>query len=230
MKKLSALAILLLACLFVGSCSNAPPPPRSPVATVELVQTLRSATVALVDADFPRGVHCSGVWLADEFILTASHCVRDAKAGDLYYFADFADVNLTTNSADGAHSATFVRADPGVDLALLHARTSHAHAFAVPRKFITDGERVVIVGHPSQLLYSWFFGDVVTERTMYTPHGFDTVLQVVAPVWFGNSGGGAFDADGKLVGICSFLTTGVPMVGWFISPEHVTRFLAGPAK
>lgn len=231
MKKLSALALLALALLFVGSCSNSARPPKEPVAVVTLVQTLRQASVALVDDDFPREVYCAGVWVSDDLILTANHCVSDAIPGDLYRFSDFSDVNLKTNSADSAHSAAFLRRDRGVDLALLRARDSHPHLYAQLRRSIADGERLVIVGHPSHMLYSWFYGDAVTERTMLTPHGSDTVLQVVAPVWFGNSGGGAFDGDGNLVGICSFLTYGIPMVGWFISPEHVAQFIdAPPAK
>jgi S1-C subfamily serine protease len=50
-------------------------------------------------------------------------------------------------------------------------------------------------------------------------------MQVSAPVWFGNSGGGAFNDEGEIVGIASFIMKG-PSLGFFIPVDSIRPFLA----
>ena len=50
-------------------------------------------------------------------------------------------------------------------------------------------------------------------------------LQISSPAWRGNSGGGAFDADGKLIGISSWVSARGPMLGFFIHRDEIEKFL-----
>ena len=54
--------------------------------------------------------------------------------------------------------------------------------------------------------------------------GIGKVVQVNATIWFGNSGGGVFDYQGRLVGICSRLTR-VPMMNYFVHLDSVKRLV-----
>jgi S1-C subfamily serine protease len=49
-------------------------------------------------------------------------------------------------------------------------------------------------------------------------------MQVSAPIWYGNSGGGAFDAEGSLVGIASFKAL-APNVAFYVHLETIREFL-----
>lgn len=60
----------------------------------------------------------------------------------------------------------------------------------------------------------------------------DDLLQLSGAVWLGNSGGGAFNEDGELIGVCSWIDEGYPGVAFFVHADHVrdlmTRAGIGP--
>jgi S1-C subfamily serine protease len=51
------------------------------------------------------------------------------------------------------------------------------------------------------------------------------VVQISAPIWIGNSGGGAFNSDGHLIGLSSWITLRAPSVAFFIHRDEIKNFL-----
>lgn len=210
MRRLAAL--VALACL-VLACSSAPPAPaRFPVSE------LLGATVALTDAEGdPR---CAGVWIGPARILTAAHCLEgleDSPPSWLPYRA-------------GPHAAMrlalVLKVDAGHDLALLIDPDAPPHPAAwVASTPPSVGEPIDIVGHPAGLEWTYCHGWVAASR--------GDLLQVSAPVFFGNSGGGAFARDGSLVGIAHTLQVArfgpsrvlVPDVAFFVGVDAMREFL-----
>ena len=80
-----------------------------------------------------------------------------------------------------------------------------------------------IVGHTTGLWWTYIEGDVSSSRTHVGK--FSKLLQISSPAWFGNSGGGAFNEDGKLVGISSWIYTKAPMVTFFVHGDVIRSFL-----
>src|SRR5262249_45393422 len=129
---------------------------------------------------------------------------------------------------DKEHPAIVVARDERIDLALVIA-ASDAPPHAVSRLSImapAAGLHVNVLGHTGGFPYSYSPGWIgAVWRGLYGPepiHG--DFVQVWAGAWGGNSGGGMFDDDGYLLGICSFRTGGAPLT-FFVAPHVVADFL-----
>lgn len=114
------------------------------------------------------------------------------------------------------------------DLALLTVTDKQipAHPFAhVSRAYIHNGDHLSVVGHPSGYWWTYSVAVVSHTRFMRGPfrHAFK-VLHVNGHVWFGNSGGGAFDSAGNLVGISSYISRG-PGLAFFVHRDVIWSFL-----
>ena len=211
-------AFLALASFLVLACvsSSSTPAPHVPVLE------LQRATVALVTPEtdeLPSRVYCSGVWVGPNEILTASHCVVEDEAVEPIVFF------RTPDSL--AFPSSVLRFDLDEDLALLYAPVAPPHttpsiALASPAL----GDEVDIMGHPAAITWTLARGWVSAYR--------DGAMQLSAPVFFGNSGGGAFDRWGDLVGISRSLASVrmggqrmlVPDVGFFATVPAIRAFLA----
>jgi len=193
----------------------------------------------LVDNDPDTGVldaYCSGVWINDEQILTAYHCVQSdtVEAGKevggsikVSYYQDYLEIDNAMAVIKEAHYGVVIKIAPEKDLALIKINNPyHTHEIApLSQNPINDGDTVLVVGHPLGLYYTWLLGTVARTRVMPNPHDhLIKVLHLTSSAWFGNSGGGAFDADGKLIGICSFLMRG-PQMTFFVHRDEIAKFL-----
>lgn len=194
--------------------------------------------------------YCAGVWISRDTILTAGHCIADlAKpkvqiameqlgisaaefpewdpVGSPAFFALHQDLK-TNNVVKTYYEGVVQDYDKADDLALVkvNVRFLPKHPTAQLSKLdIRDGDEVHIVGHPAGIMWTYIRGVVSSTRYVNHPSGSQVdVLQVSAPIWMGNSGGGAFDADGDLIGVCSFLVK-VPNTGFFIHRDVVHQFL-----
>lgn len=258
-----------------GACAVVPvscmamslPKPVVPSQTVNVAESIEDKTVALVsfekDNDSERGVkkgeatpYCTGVWITNDLILTAEHCVDDIdKPKELMLIeqimtpSDLASVGLPEwdptgkpvtygvkadvsqgNTLTNTYQATVSATDKEHDLALVKTEgLSPKHSCAALREgTIHDGEDVNIVGQTIGEWYTYMHGFVSSTRVDYNgAKGMKfTVLQVSAPAWFGNSGGGAWDSQGNLIGIMSYVSGKAPNMGFFSHRDNVRAFLA----
>lgn len=199
--------------------------------------------------------YCTGVWVSRDTILTAEHCVHDLgqpkehlvekllraligepepkwdPTGQPVFFSVYGDVKDESSGKRyrTARNGKVHVVDREHDLALVKVtdRDIPRHPVAYVASEVHPGEDVHIVGHPVGLWWSYTHGWVSQIR----PHAAgpddshrDTI-QVSAPVWFGNSGGGAFNANGELIGISSFLRRG-PNLAFFVDHNTIRHFLA----
>jgi hypothetical protein len=88
------------------------------------------------------------------------------------------------------------------------------------------GTEVSIVGHPKGFTYTTMKGTISGVREeIPSDYISGPFVQIVAPVWMGNSGGGAFDSEGRLVGIASQIVRSMPNEAMFIHPRTIRTFL-----
>lgn len=246
MGKLSALLCFLILSLNLTSCSSVSPgSARQPS---PYIQKLGSETVALVYEISPNNTHvfCTGVWVGSNAILTAAHCVdgvmgkmNEDKAEDA---PDFQEIGLPihfiqeneTMGMDEEPSAVHLSKvsfmDVDHDLALLHAEGRAIPPHAIAELAVVNpaiGDKIHIVGHTIGLYWTYLEGTVSAYReTMPSDFVSKTgpFTQVNASIEHGNSGGGCFDLDGKLIGIVSFMAP-IPSTSFLIGLSSLQHFL-----
>ena len=219
----NALITILAAILLASCCFSGPSYPAPEV----IVPQIQRMTIALVDSSVNPRPYCAGVWVAQRQFITAAHCA-EGKPNTLYLTA--ADVQ---GKADGFTSAPkreafLVYAHLTYDLALYHTLNDpdpHPVAQIAP-EIPPTGAPAHAMGHTKGYCWNYSPGPVSQLRNMNGP---DRVpgrwLHINAAVWFGNSGGGAFDGHGRLLGIASFISTDAPNLAFFVPADIVEKFL-----
>lgn len=133
---------------------------------------------------------------ADGYAVTNNHVVDHAKT-----------VQVTTD--DGSiYSAKVVGTDPKTDLALLKVESDKQFAYVQfadqqPRV----GDWVIAVGNPFGLGGTVTAGIVSASGREIGASPYDDYLQIDAPINKGNSGGPAFNLDGKVIGVNSAIVS-----------------------
>jgi len=215
--------LVFLACLFFG-CASSTPPARY----VDPVAATTESTAALMEGDH---VFCTGVWVSPEMLITANHCIQDEETGKV---DDVVKIGLRHHlSVTGKVKAH----DKEHDLALISApRALGLHEVApIASSTPRIGEPIQIVGHPSGMMWTYVKGNVAAYRVrdempsdlrdvLEAEHSNGPWLQVAAPVWYGNSGGGCFNSANELVGIAS-LKMQMPNSGFFVHVETIREFV-----
>jgi S1-C subfamily serine protease len=227
--------VILVGCVKVDSIKE----PTS------FVKELSSNTVALVYKDKLGSVqvYCTGVWLDNDYIVTAHHCVqaianRNADSdidvdvlGTRIYFSQENEMMGMGEDPAAMHMARVV-VDNGLhDVSLLKASgkgiPSHTYA-SLADQLPAVGERVHIVGHVKGLYWTYVHGYVTSHRgdipLAITNGTHGPFIQMYSPVYYGNSGGGVFNSDGELVGIVSFML-GAPLTNFAIPVKYVRRMV-----
>lgn len=178
------------------------------------IDIIMDGTVALVSDEH---VFCAGVWISDNEILTAGHCVRDKSFVSYYDYRDFASGRFVGNRLGIVSRVSFS------DLALIRViGEDHQHSvISIYSGEITPGMEGNIIGHPAGQVYSYLRGWVSGIRHREGAY----YLQISAPIWLGNSGGGIFDGRGRLMGICSSMSLAAPSVGYYVSHREILEFL-----
>lgn len=148
------------------------------------------------------------------------------------------DVDQVDKPTYAIRLAVVIVVDPEHDLALIEASGRNLPSHEIAKVADVNpgiGEKVRFVGQPKGLYWTYVEGVVAAyreslpeERSLTTDVNEINVvgpyLQASAPIWYGNSGGGAFDVDGNLVGIASFLT-GAPHSCFFIHRDVIFKLL-----
>lgn len=195
--------------------------------------------------------YCTGVWVTKDVFVTAEHCVDELgmspklrflkqlglkvendPTGQEAFYSSFGDVrDEGDRQFRGSRHATVLAADAEHDLALVQAtptavETIPEHPVAVLADAAAVGEDVHIVGHTIGQWWSYTRGWVgaIRKNADGPNDGKVDLLQISAPIWFGNSGGGAFNAHGELLGVCSFMKK-APNMAYYIDYNTVRRFM-----
>jgi S1-C subfamily serine protease len=88
------------------------------------------------------------------------------------------------------------------------------------------GAKVHIVGHTARVEFTYFSGSVSGFRIEENPdRSKQYLVHITAPIYMGNSGGGAFDENGNLIGICSFFRKNVPNMSFFVEVKTINKFV-----
>lgn len=229
--------VLFLVGMLLGACgTHTEPLVPTALSHEEAASTLRTMTVALVQPreDGTLRPFCSGVWVADQYILTARHCTHADDVGTFLSYVVHADVYPTGGSKEleraSARVAMLYRADEVHDLALLYAGAAlGSHGIARTRSLpIVQGMFAQSMGCPLGLWWSYSSGDVSAVREQDFDGdgaGARLWLQTTAPISPGNSGGGLFDENGALIGIAHGSFTRGQGLNLFVHQVYVDALL-----
>jgi hypothetical protein len=246
--------IKILLCLcFLGCCSISNPPivNKAPqLTTAQLVDLTTNSTVVL----YNDGSICGAVWITKTTAITAYHCVDYpwkkliAAANDI---DDPDDLGYVPNVQIGFPIKYFSKSEqtePGQapttlhvskvlsisrqhDLALIEDKNPLPHSIVfIATRAPNIGDTVVVIGHPSDLEFSYTTATISAYRQDMSKAGLEDMggpfMQVQGSMWPGNSGGGCFTTDGKLAGIASFMNPKNPTIGFFIPVGPIYDLLA----
>ena len=135
----------------------------------------------------------SGVVLTEDgYIATCAHVVEGAKS-----------VKVTLND-DTTYDATVVGTDKKNDIAIIKIDAKDLTPAVVgDSETLTVGSEVIAIGNPLGELRGTATAGIIsaTNRTIEVENQTMTLIQTDAAISPGNSGGGLFDATGKLIGI-----------------------------
>lgn len=251
MKRFLYSFLFLIILITTSGCCNPntqPNPSLQDRFKAKLVQHLEKSTVVLLQKDIEKGMYsslCAGVWISQTRFISARHCpeteiISTIEAflhikpnlkelpGVIMPYKIYSEINERFKIADRKkpHFAVVIAYDPKNDLALFEATDPVEHDI-VPlyQGDIYDGQNLLIVGHSAGMEYSVINGIVSKDYRLMEVFGekWDTI-QISAPVAGGNSGGGAFDLDGNLLGICSF-TKAAPNQSFFVHRNIIVDFI-----
>jgi S1-C subfamily serine protease len=160
----------------------------------ELEELVEKASKSVVRVDARRGRAGTGIVWDSGLILTANHVVEQEE-----------DIEVVVDEKSA--KATLLGRDPGTDLALL--KVDGLTAPAMPRAKAADlkpGQVVVALGRPGSLKAT--FGTISSVSSPWRGwRGSDIehLIQTNAPLYPGFSGGPLVDADGRAVGMNSWV-------------------------
>lgn len=166
--------------------------------------------------------YCAGVWISNYYFLTANHCVNDSE--NIFYQIHTNKNNIIKKTYSVAYSGIIIKQDADKDLALILGINNN-HSTVTLANDVSVGDAVWLLGHPNQLIYSLSKGIISSKKENVYDNQSSKLLQVDINLGPGNSGGGLFNNNSELLGICSFTTTNGAKFGFFADLEELKLFL-----
>lgn len=218
--RLSSIAFLLLSLV---ACNV--PPTENP--THAAVRDLEQKEVALVTWSPRLGEvvpFCTGTWMSTTDIVTANHCVDDSAIADDVAYVVRSDVR--SDKALTVRRSILVAREEEHDLALLRADAPPSHATAILSHVEPQaGDPVSAMSNPTGLWWTYTTGIVSAVRKKSINDMDAWWVQTTVPVGPGSSGGGLFDAEGNLLGVCHASNRIVQNANFYIHRDYVATFL-----
>jgi hypothetical protein len=202
-------------------------------------------------------IYCSGVWINKSEFLTAHHCVQSyitrkstdeeiEKGEDLKLagktIAFLSKDQVPEGNDTGRINVQFPKKGTIVsfsghdDLALVRVSSQYyTDSFVrVSEEKIRVGQEIHVVGHTVGIPFTYSYGHIsgIRQHDRTTVNMSNRlVIQVTAPIYFGNSGGGLYTTSGELIGIASYMNIRAPMhLGFFAHRDAVQCFLENCKK
>jgi hypothetical protein len=208
------------------------------------------ATVAFVEtrtetaADQTAQVYCSGFFISDRVIASALHCFQHMRivnfhghilqiptvydpTGDVVQFVRYGDIDMLTRRFinDIVNEAEVVYIDSENDLAILRLTENtedaeHIITLAVEPPDVA--QRVILVGHPHELV--WSVVDGIVSRNIIV-NGQLIVIQASIPLTGGYSGGPLMLPDGRAIGLASSYIGDMHHLSLFVASRLIAQGL-----
>lgn len=230
---------LLFFVLFLVGCGSKP---NAQYPAPDLISSLNNATVQLQgkSSEGKWLTFCSGVWVGTNKILTAKHCVKDDEHEDYtdaqllgrnMYYLDYADSDTqhfpaTDNPAP--RTATLIAISANDDIALLYVLKDIDHSVApIALTNPKDNTPAWTLGHSARFVYTLAPAWVSATWTFKFPDDKQAYQVILAESFatHGSSGGGLFDPEGNLLGICSFGASNFPNSSFWIPTKQIHKFI-----
>jgi S1-C subfamily serine protease len=163
-----------------------------------------ASAVYVVKAERRQG---SAVAISDNELLTNCHVVADST--QVTIGRDKREMNATVVSMNAAADRCVLRTDRQLD----------KWVSVRPYDDIKVGERAITIGTPQGLELTVAEGIVSSKRS----HKGSRLVQTSAPISQGSSGGGLFDAQGRLLGITTFYFAGGQNLNFAVAAEEFAK-------
>jgi putative serine protease PepD len=189
-----------------GSAAASPAPAAAAVGARQqgdVAAIYRAASPAVVSVRTGGGSGTGFVVDTDGTIVTNAHVVGDSDEVQVQ-FADERTARASVEGVDRSSDLAVLRVDPGETGTLTALELADSST-------VRTGQLAVAIGSPFGLPQTATAGIVSgTGRHIQAPDGFqiDSVIQTDAPINPGNSGGPLLDANGRVIGVNSQITTG----------------------
>ena len=157
----------------------------------------------------------SGVlFTSDGYIITNHHIIDGAL-----------DISVTTYGGT-EYTADLIATDAKVDIAVLKIQCENCHYAELAASEVPPvGTPIAVIGNPLGYNFSITQGCIGgVDRDVVIEGNEMTLMQLSAPINSGNSGGGVFNSDGKVIGIVNakLVSTSIEGIGFAISAKDAT--------